>query len=67
MKKASEYLQHAQECRQLAARMESGDHRSQLLVMAATWEQLAEERFALVRRHPDLATMPEDESAAEPA
>jgi hypothetical protein len=55
MKKASEYRQHAQECRQLANRMEQGEHRNQLLEMAATWDKLASERSDLVRRHPELA------------
>jgi hypothetical protein len=54
VKKASEYRQHADECRKLAARMESGEHRDQLLVMAAMWDQLAEERAELVRRHPEM-------------
>ena len=55
MKKASEYRQHAMECRQLAAALEVGEHRDQLLDMAATWERLADERSDLVRRHPELA------------
>ncbi len=55
MKKASEYRQHAEECRQLANRMDSGEHRDQLLVMAANWDALAEERASLVQRHPELA------------
>jgi hypothetical protein len=54
MKKASEYRLHADECRQLAGRMEVGEHRDQLLQMAATWDKLATERSDLVRRHPDL-------------
>ena len=54
MKKASEYRKHAEECRQLAARMDVGEHRDQLLEMAATWERLATERSELVRRHPEL-------------
>jgi len=54
MKKASEYRQHADECRQLASRMDVGEHRDQLLQMAATWDKLATERSDLVRRHPDL-------------
>ena len=54
MKKASEYRRHAAECRKLADGM-SGSHREQLLDMAATWEQLAQERSELVRRHPELA------------
>lgn len=52
MKKASEYRQHADECRQLAARMAVGEHRDQLLEMASTWDRLAVERSELIRRHP---------------
>lgn len=55
MKKASEYHQHARECRALAQQMASGEQREQLLNMAAHWDQLAEDRAALVLRHPDLA------------
>ena len=55
MKKASEYRQHAIECRQLAAALDVGDQRDQLLEMAATWDKLAAERSDLVRRHPELA------------
>jgi hypothetical protein len=64
MKKASEYRQHAQECRALAARMERGDARDQLLRMAATWEELARERSALIERHPELAGEDEVEEEA---
>ena len=55
MKKASEYRQHAEECRVLARNMAPGEHRDQLLEMAATWENPARERSDLVRRHPELA------------
>ena len=54
MKKASEYRQHAVECRQLASGVQ-GIQREQLVEMAATWERLAEERSELVQRHPELA------------
>ena len=54
MKKASEYRQHAVECRQLAAGVQ-GVQREQLVEMAATWDRLAEERAELVQRHPELA------------
>ena len=53
LKKASEYRQNAAECRQLAAGVQ-GIQRDQLLEMAETWEQLAAERYDLVRRYPDL-------------
>ena len=46
MKKASEYRQHAQECRALAKQMKEGDQRDQMLKIAATWDKLAEEQEA---------------------
>ena len=52
MKKASEYRQHAAECRTLAGRMDVGEHRDQLLQMAATWDQLAAERAQRAKRQP---------------
>jgi hypothetical protein len=54
VKKASEYRQHAVECRQLAAGVQ-GVQRDQLLEMANTWDRLAVERSELVTRHPELA------------
>jgi hypothetical protein len=65
VKKASEYRQHAVECRQLAAGVK-GTQRDQLLEMADTWDRLAAERFELLRRHPEVALRSEDraESAA---
>lgn len=67
MKKASEYRQHAEECRKLASRMEGGDARDQLLRMAATWEDLARERSALVQRHPEVAVEGEAQEEASAA
>ncbi|HEY8573973.1 hypothetical protein [Phenylobacterium sp.] len=61
MKKASEYRQHAQECRDLAATMESAAQRDQLLEMAAHWEKLAQDRVGLIARHPELAHEGEQE------
>ncbi|MDB5445909.1 MAG: hypothetical protein JWQ97_1226 [Phenylobacterium sp.] len=55
MKKASEYRHHARECRELAAKMELGEHRDQLLSMARHWENLAKDRTALIGLHPELA------------
>ena len=52
MKKASEYRRHAEECHALSNGM-TGQQRDQLLEMAATWERLAEDRAALVKRHPN--------------
>jgi hypothetical protein len=68
MKKASEYRQHAEECRQLAKGIQ-GEQRDRLLEMAATWENLAQERSDLVRRHPDLGLDGEhaEEAATSPS
>jgi hypothetical protein len=62
MKKASEYRQHAEHCRQLARSME-GEQREQLLQMAAHWDRLAEQRVDLVNRYPEL----DESEAREPA
>lgn len=61
MKKASEYRQHAEECRQLASNMESGEQRDQLLQMAANWERMAEDRAQLIANHPELAVAGEED------
>jgi hypothetical protein len=55
MKKASEYRQHAEECRDLARSMDDTEQRTQLLDMAATWDKLAADRSELIRKHPELA------------
>jgi hypothetical protein len=54
VKKASEYRQHAVECRHLAAGVQ-GAQKDQLIEMANTWDRLAVERSELVTRHPELA------------
>ena len=54
MKKAMEYRQHAEQCRMLARAIE-GEHRRQLLKMAADWEALAAERMALITRYPEIS------------
>jgi hypothetical protein len=64
VKKASEYRQHAEECRALARQVQ-GEQREQLLEMARTWEKLAEERSDLVRRHPELAMTGEQQEEAD--
>ncbi len=55
MKKASEYRQHAEECRTMASQMKSGPQKDQLLEMARTWDKLAVERTEMIRRHPGQA------------
>ncbi|MBD2749124.1 hypothetical protein IC232_20780 [Microvirga sp. BT688] len=54
MKKASEYRQHAEECRILAKQVPDGVQRNQLLEMAKTWDALAEDRDRLAQSHPEL-------------
>ncbi len=66
MKKASEYRQHAEECRALARQMQ-GEQRDQLLEMARTWDQLAADRSELVRRHPELGLAGEHHEETRPA
>ena len=63
MKKASEYRQHAEECRALAQGVQ-GEQRDQLIEMAATWEKLAKDRADLIRRHPDQALAGERDEEA---
>jgi hypothetical protein len=55
MDKASEFRQHAEECRALAEQMEQGEHRAQLLEMAEMWDKLAADRAEMVSRHPELS------------
>jgi hypothetical protein len=54
VKKASEYRQHAEECRILAKQVPDGVQRNQLLEMAKTWDALAEDRDRLAQNHPEL-------------
>jgi hypothetical protein len=55
MKKASEYREHARECRALAAAMDSVEQRALMLQMAEHWEALSKDRAALIERHPEVA------------
>ena len=50
MQKISNYRRQAEECRLLARKAQSEEHRSQLLIMAETWETLAVERESLIRK-----------------
>lgn len=59
MKKASEYRQHAAECRTLAQKMDLGEHREQLLRMAETWDKLAQDREEAARLRSEPAAEPE--------
>ena len=52
VKDASDYRLHAEECRALAARMNTSEQREQLLNIAATWERLAQNQSNLARKLP---------------
>jgi hypothetical protein len=56
VKKASEYRQHAKECRTLAAQAVSEEHRKQLSAMADTWDALALEREKTAAQNSDFAS-----------
>ena len=62
MKKASEYREHAEECRTLARRSKSAADRDMLLNMAATWDSLAEERIKTADRQERLAKLEQVDS-----
>jgi hypothetical protein len=55
MQKVDDYQQNAQQCRDLAAKMDVPEVREQLLDMARIWEDLAAERAAFVGEHPQFA------------
>lgn len=63
MKKASEYRDHAKECRGLAASMGSEKQRTLMLQMAEHWDRLAADRLALIEKHPELAHAGEREES----
>ena len=44
MKKASEYREHAEECRKLAASARTPEDHAQLMKMAEAWEDMARYR-----------------------
>jgi hypothetical protein len=52
MKKVSEYLQHARECREMERTFNPGS-RQQLKEMAKAWEQMAEARRQQLRKQGD--------------
>jgi hypothetical protein len=48
-KRAEDYRHHAKECHVLARSALTEDERKQLVVMAQTWEALAEQREAKIK------------------
>jgi hypothetical protein len=60
MRRKSEYLRFAAECRELARTMAREDQREALLKMAETWEQLGREAPEREGPERDLIKGPED-------
>jgi hypothetical protein len=59
----SEYKKNAQECRTLAKQMPPGPQREQLFAMADTWDQLAVNREAALRRQKRHGRLPSHEAS----
>jgi hypothetical protein len=65
MRKASEYKQHADECRMLARSAKAQEHREMLLTMAETWDKLAEERHKTAARQQRIAELEKNEPGGQ--
>jgi hypothetical protein len=50
VRKISDYLRHAEECRRLAHTADTAEHKQTLLAMAQTWLELAEARKGEIER-----------------
>jgi chromosome segregation ATPase len=57
MKKASEYRDHAEECRRMASAVANEDHKTALIQMAEAWETLARDRIEHLRRQERIAEL----------
>lgn len=55
MRKVSEYREHAEECRKMAANTRNQEHKKQLQIMAEAWEMLAKEREKKIRKQSGTA------------
>ena len=55
LRKASEYQEHAKECRLLARTAVSPEHKVMLEKMAQTWESLARDRLERIARTQRIA------------
>jgi hypothetical protein len=55
MRKLSEYKEHAEVCRKMAAHMKNAEHKKQLENMAETWEMLAAERAKQLKKQSGIA------------
>jgi hypothetical protein len=57
MKKASEYREHAEECRVMGRRAREPDHKTMLAEMAETWDNLAGQRQEHLARLKRIAAL----------
>jgi hypothetical protein len=57
MKKASDYQDHAAECRRLAAGTANAEHKTALIEMAEAWDTLARDRIGHLRRQERIAAL----------
>lgn len=57
MKKASEYREHAEECRVMGRRAREPEHKVMLNEMASTWDNLANQRKEHVARLKRIAAL----------
>jgi hypothetical protein len=60
VRKISDYLRHAEECRTLALTADTAEHRQTLLAMADTWLELAEARKEEISRKKRIAHLGEE-------
>jgi hypothetical protein len=73
LQKATEYRDHARECRALAANASRSDHKAALIAMAETWESLARMRVVWVAKEIEKKlpspsqTFPADKRSQSPA
>ena len=49
-----EYRKRGEECRALARRAVLEEHRKTMVDMALMWEQMADQREAYLKNHPDM-------------
>jgi hypothetical protein len=50
VRKVSDYIKHAEECRRLAQSADTAEHKAALLAMAETWLELAKAREQEIAR-----------------
>jgi hypothetical protein len=64
MRTAAEYREQARQCRTIAKGMPDGIARQQLVIMAETWDRLAEHRESKLQLNPNEA--PKEPAKGQP-